>query len=60
MMRGILFDLDGVLYNSEKPVDGSPEAVHVDVDIDVLVHVDGFSNPIHKLRSRLPAKPGDL
>jgi HAD superfamily hydrolase (TIGR01458 family) len=26
-MRGILFDLDGVLYNSEKPIDGSAETI---------------------------------
>ena len=26
-MRGILFDLDGVLYNSEEPVEGAAEAV---------------------------------
>jgi len=26
-MRGILFDLDGVLYNSEEPIDGADEAV---------------------------------
>jgi phospholysine phosphohistidine inorganic pyrophosphate phosphatase len=28
MMRGILFDLDGVLYNSEEPIDGAAEAVN--------------------------------
>jgi phospholysine phosphohistidine inorganic pyrophosphate phosphatase len=26
-MRGILFDLDGVLYNSEEPIEGAAEAV---------------------------------
>ena len=26
-MRGILFDLDGVLYNSEEPIDGAAKAV---------------------------------
>jgi phospholysine phosphohistidine inorganic pyrophosphate phosphatase len=26
-MRGILFDLDGVLYNSEEPIDGAAETV---------------------------------
>jgi phospholysine phosphohistidine inorganic pyrophosphate phosphatase len=26
-MRGILFDLDGVLYNSEEPIDGASEVV---------------------------------
>jgi len=28
MMRGILFDLDGVLYNSEEPIDGASEVVN--------------------------------
>ncbi len=27
IMRGILFDLDGVLYNSEEPIDGSADTV---------------------------------
>lgn len=27
MIRGVLFDLDGVLYNGERPIDGAPEAV---------------------------------
>ena len=27
MIRGVLFDLDGVLYNGEDPIAGAPEAV---------------------------------
>jgi len=27
-MRGLLFDMDGVLYNSEEPIPGAAEAIH--------------------------------
>lgn len=47
MVRGVLLDLDGVLYNGDRPIPGAPEAVRAvrDAGIPVLFVTNTTSRP---------------
>ncbi len=53
-MRGILFDMDGVLYNDEDPIDGAAEAVRW-VQAGSILHLF-VTNTTSQGRSRLVGK----
>jgi phospholysine phosphohistidine inorganic pyrophosphate phosphatase len=66
-MRGILFDLDGVVYNSEQPIDGSVEALNW-VQSQNIPHLfvtnttsRGRTELVHKLdRFGIKAEPNQI
>ena len=67
MVRGVLFDLDGVLYNGEEPIKGAAEAVEAvrQAGIPSLFVTNTTSRPrsalVEKLRRfGVAAKPGEF
>ena len=67
MIRGVLFDLDGVLYNGEEPIEGAAEAVEAvrDAGIPSLFVTNTTSRPRSALVKKLlrfgvAAKPDEF